>query len=264
MLSTLDLQHTCGLVMGWAQEAGAMALEAFGRDFRPRRKPDASPVTDVDEAIEAWLIERIIAHFPDHGIVGEESPRRVGSGRWTWVIDPLDGTRNFAQGVPLFCVAIALMDGGVPVIGIIHNPVSGTTYHGCTGGGAFSGDRAVHVAAEWTRDSLIAIAVGRNQRWSPTSLSELFALGILRNTGSTSQHLAWVAAGGLTVACARNAKLWDVAPGAVLVVEAGGVLTGLNGAPLFPIEVDTYAGGSMPFIAAAPSTHADVLAILAS
>ncbi len=219
-----------------AVEAGELLLDAYGR-VEAREKRPGDLVTDADLGSQRLIAERILDVFPDHTILAEEEGLVADPSRsWRWVVDPLDGTINFAHGFPFWAVSIALEHEGRLVVGVVHNPLAGATYGASLGRGAsFNGKAASVSAADRLRDSLIATAlpvdfqadVGRQM-----GLFRRFSTGThsVRRTGSSALNLALVAAGGLEVCYATFMNSWDAAAGVVLVREAGGMVTDLHGA----------------------------------
>ncbi|MBI4575244.1 MAG: inositol monophosphatase, partial [Planctomycetes bacterium] len=134
-----ELREYQGFAEGLAREAGGLLLEMADRGYRLKARRNL--VTEADTASERLIAARIRAAWPDHGLLGEEGTRHPGGGRWTWVVDPLDGTTNFLNGLPLFAVSIALLEEGVPVVGAVFVPwpraSRGRVLHARKGGGAW-------------------------------------------------------------------------------------------------------------------------------
>lgn len=230
-----------------AEEAGRLLLERFGRlsageiDRQGRR--DVSTVADRES--EDLIVRRLRARFPEHAVLGEEaskSGRSTGGGAGggagavpTWVVDPLDGTVNFIQGIPLFSVSIGLVEGGRPVLGVVHAPALGQTFWGAPGSGAFEGARPLAVSATpFLEESIVATGLGYRRNELPdTNLDNVAALGMrvrdLRRMGSAALDLAYVASGRLDAYWELHLEPWDVAAGAALVRAAGGRVTDLRG-----------------------------------
>lgn len=224
-------------------------------------KPDRTVVTEVDLAVQRQVFDSLASEFPDHALVGEEdesaarlSTRLPG---YAWVVDPIDGTRNYAVGFPCFATSIALLEDGSPVVGVVAEHVSGQLFSARLGGGVTLDGRPVRVSeGEGFRKKLIGI---------PTSMdvvTQRVVAGwfrrdnlILRNTGSAAYHLALVASGALNAAYGYQCKIWDIAAGALLVFEAGGRMTALDGAALFPWHPGDAPDRNLPSLAAAPRLH---------
>jgi myo-inositol-1(or 4)-monophosphatase len=218
-----------------ATEAGRLLLDAYGK-VAAREKGPGDLVTDADLASQRLIAERLVRAFPDHTLLAEEEGVGPDPSRpWCWIVDPLDGTINFAHGFPFWAVSIALQHAGELVVGVVHNPLSGDTYGASLGRGTTLNGKPVRVSgADRLRASLIVTSL-------PTDISadadlqmayfRKFSIGThsVRRTGSSALNLAIVAAGGFEVCYATAMNSWDAAAGVVLVREAGGVVTDLSG-----------------------------------
>jgi myo-inositol-1(or 4)-monophosphatase len=216
-----------------ADHARHLAAEA-GRLLRDRQRgprtvtyKDAlrrDPVTDADTAAEAYLRAAIQARFPDHAILGEEGDAsEIGAGDWLWVLDPLDGTANYAAGLPIFAVSVGVLHAGVPVAGAIAVPAWGTVYHAHQGGGTFENEMPAHAYPR--ADLARAEPVGLFAGWRLAFVAQRRLRrhhGEPRALGSIAAEIGLVAGGALQYAVYAGPKLWDVAAGVVLVTEAGG------------------------------------------
>ncbi|MEZ5977169.1 MAG: inositol monophosphatase family protein [Planctomycetota bacterium] len=217
---------------GWAREAGELLLERFGRLESGEIRTKSSRrdlVTTVDVASERLVVSRIRAAFPDHAIEAEEEVAETG--RDVWFVDPLDGTVNFVHGLPFFCVSIALHRDGVPTVAAIHAPRLGETFVAALGAGAFLGDApiAVSTTAELA-DAVLATGFPYRRGELPNgnlgNFARLFPLVRgLRRMGSAALDLAYCAAGRLDAFWELHLAPHDVAAGALLVREVGGVVT---------------------------------------
>jgi myo-inositol-1(or 4)-monophosphatase len=218
-----------------AAEAGSLLRNAYGR-VAVREKGPADLVTEADVASQRLLTELLLDAFPDHTLLAEEEGVVPAEGNpWRWLIDPLDGTINFAHGIPPWCVSIALEHRGELVVGVVHQPLNGTTHAAARELGAFVNGEPVRVSSVQTlRDSLISTGMPTDfaadadrqmaymRRFSTRTHS-------VRRTGSSAWNLAMVASGGFDVCYATAMHPWDSAAGVVLVREAGGTVTGLSG-----------------------------------
>jgi myo-inositol-1(or 4)-monophosphatase len=222
---------------GLAAEAGRLLRDAYGR-VEAREKGPGDLVTEADLASQRLIAERIRRDFPEHTLLAEEEGQLADPTRpWRWIVDPLDGTINFAHGFSFWSVSIALEHAGALVVGVVHNPMTGDMYSAALGGGATLNGRPLAVSAtDRLSAALISTAL-------PTDLSasadlqmaymRRFSMGThsVRRTGSSALNLAIVAAGGFDVCYATAMNPWDAAAGVVLVREAGGTVTGLSGSP---------------------------------
>ena len=222
-----------------AQEAGVKAMQAFRStlvlEFKGKKKD--SPVTALDRDVETFLRTELRKAFPGHGLLGEEHADDIAAdASFVWVIDPIDGTMNFASGLPLFGISIGLLHDGAPVAGCIWVPVGPTlgpgVYHTHAGGGAWFDDQPVRVSkAEDERGQIMALPGGylrafRFRRPGRDVPRPARALPDPRTTGSCTAELVLIASGALRAGVFIKPSIWDVAAGALIVREAGGsVLT---------------------------------------
>jgi myo-inositol-1(or 4)-monophosphatase len=226
-----------------AIEAGGVLRDAYGR-VTAREKGPGDLVTEADFASQALIAARIAETYPDHTLLAEEEGESVDPARpWRWIVDPLDGTINFAHGFPFWCVSIALEHEGRLVVGVVHEPLGGVTYAASEGNGATRDGRplAVSPAAKLSQ-CLIATALPVNLGRDPDremAYMRRFSIGThsLRRTGSSALNLSLVAAGACDICYSTSMNSWDAAAGVVLVREAGGMVTDLSGGPY-----DVYGG----------------------
>jgi myo-inositol-1(or 4)-monophosphatase len=226
-----------------AVEAGALLRAAYGQ-VEAREKGPGDLVTDADFASQALIAKGLASAFPSHTLLAEEAGAVPDPSKpWRWVVDPLDGTINFAHGFPFWCVSIALEHEGQLVVGVIHNPLSQETYSAGLGRGATRNGHPIAVSpVERLSASLISTALPIDFASDSDRLMAYmrrFSTGThsVRRTGSSALNLALVAAGGFEVCYATSMNPWDAAAGVLLVREAGGVVSGLAGEPY-----DLYAG----------------------
>ncbi|MFN7975419.1 MAG: inositol monophosphatase [Acidobacteriota bacterium] len=212
-----------------ARQAARVALAHARRpgqsSVRVTRKEDHTIVTRADRAIERIFVREIREAFPDHGILGEEGARRGGSGRHLWALDPIDGTSAYSRGIPLYTISIALLEDGVPRMGVVHFPALRETYSAERGEGACEGARRLRKIPSplpFGVETLLLLPSNAHRRY----LIELAGKG--RSLGSTAGHIAYVARGTAEAALCRG-SLWDIAAAAVSLEEAGGALSYLSG-----------------------------------
>lgn len=219
-----------------AQQAGALLLDEFEKPRQHEYKSGADIVTAADRRSETFIVERLRTFFPQHAIVAEESGRREANSDYCWYVDPLDGTTNFAHRYPVFCVSLALAAGDEILVGVVHDPVRGETFHGARGEGAWLNQKRIQVSpTERLAESLLATGFPTRKRHESLNILyyqrfTLLSHGV-RRAGSAALDLC-------SVACARydgfwefDLKPWDVAAGLLLVREAGGVVTDFSGIP---------------------------------
>lgn len=228
-------------VIAAAHEAGRVIQGVREAGFEVLSKGDAGPVTEADHRADALLRERLLGLRPA-GWLSEEtadSPERL-SRNVLWVVDPLDGTKEFIKGLPEYTVAIALVERGEPVLSVVHNPVTGDTFAAERGGGATLNDVAIRVAEG--RTCLASRSEMKRGEFEPFTDWDLTPIG------SIEYKLALVAAGRAAMTLSRGPKHeWDVCAGALLVTEAGGLATDVFGDPLrynqsFPKTKGVLAG----------------------
>jgi myo-inositol-1(or 4)-monophosphatase len=222
-----------------AAEAGALLRDSYGR-VPAREKGPADLVTEADFASQRLIARLLNEEFSGHTLLAEEE----GAGAetdydapWRWIVDPLDGTINFAHGFPFWAVSIALEHAGRLVVGVVLNPLSGETYSASVGRGATRDGRPIRVSSvDRLGDSLIATALPTDfaaDADRQTAYMRRFSTRThsLRRTGSSALNLAILAAGGCEVCYATAMNPWDAAAGVVLVREAGGTVTRFDGGP---------------------------------
>lgn len=221
-----------------ARAAEKVLMEQRGRVRVEYKADHRDLVTAADREAEAAVIDVLHGAFPEHGILGEESdeiPTRDGH---RWLVDPLDGTTNYAQGLPLFATSIGLEKDGQLLVGVIHAPVLKETYTAVRGYGALCNGRPIHVSATDTLQQSLLVTgfahdMGGGRRKNVARMDKLIreTRGV-RMLGSAAINLAFVAAGLLEAYWAPNNEAWDVAGGALIVAEAGGKVTDMAGGPL--------------------------------
>jgi myo-inositol-1(or 4)-monophosphatase len=185
------------------------------------------------------------------------------SGR-NWVIDPIDGTNNFISGLGMFCVCIGLLDAGMPVLGIVYDVTRDQLYCAAQDEGAWLGTQRLRVLETPVGDSTMLMLTsnllekaGRCPQWAVRWIGQ--TNWKIRMIGTAALEAVQVAAGVAHAAVTVNGKLWDIAASAAIVLEAGGIVTDLKGQPIFPFDLNRYSGAKVPFLAAAPRAHPELL-----
>jgi myo-inositol-1(or 4)-monophosphatase len=221
-----------------AQRAGRSLKRDLGEveNLQVSLKGPRNFVTAADRRAEEIVREELAKARPDYGFLGEEGGVREGKDKsHRWIVDPLDGTTNFLHGIPHFAVSIALERGGVIVAGLVYNPANDDIFIAERGKGAYLNDKRIRVAArEHMADAVVACGLphyGRGDltlaRYEIAAAQQHFAG--LRRYGAAALDLAWIAAGRLDAYWERDLAPWDMAAGAILVREAGGFVSDLNG-----------------------------------
>jgi myo-inositol-1(or 4)-monophosphatase len=225
-----------------AREAGALLRDGLGQGLSIQEKGTAVDwVTQFDEQAEALIVSRLQTAFPDHGLVAEEGSRANGDSPLTWYIDPLDGTNNFAHGLPVFCVSLALFEGNRPLVGIIYDPMRDECFSGASGLGATltTADRTTPLQVSGATQlvhSLLATGFPYDRHTTKIDNVEpllrfLKRVQGIRRAGSAALDMAYVAAGRLDGYWEYKLNSWDIAAGVLLVQEAGGQVTLIDGTP---------------------------------
>lgn len=235
--ATEDLAHWADIAIAVAREAGELLLDVQGR-ASVDRKGEYDLVTAADLAAEALCRERLLAAFPGSGYVGEEGARHDLDAEWRWVVDPLDGTNNYANGIPMFCVSIALVREGETQVGVVHAPRFAETFVAIRGGGATCNGEPIRVSGK-TRlaDAIVGTGFPYDKKTNPQNNLDHFATIVphvrgIRRMGSAAIDLCWVAMGRLDGFWELRLNAWDVAAGALAVTEAGGLVTDFSGGPI--------------------------------
>jgi len=220
-----------------AREAGALLRERIDDRHTVQYKGEINLVTEADHLSEALIVERIRGSFPDHGILAEESPETANGSGFRWIIDPLDGTTNYAHGYPVFCVSLALEAEGTIRLGAVYNPMLDELFTAEKGAGALLNGRRLKVSrtAELSR-SLLATGFPYDLREDRNNNIHYFDAMVLntqavRRAGSAALDLAYLAAGRFDGFWELKLMPWDMAAGWLLVEEAGGLVTDLHSAP---------------------------------
>lgn len=222
-----------------ARGAGRILIDGFHKVKSWRSKDGKGDVvTEIDEESERYIIDRIRREFPNDRILSEESGLSGSGGdERVWIVDPLDGTRNYVMGVPFFCVSIGVTRGGSPIVGAIYDPVHNEMFFAARGGGAFLNGERIEVSHEETLDdSVISVSwVKRraDRRRFVTYIEELSRdTSFFRRFGSAALVTAYVACGRVHAYVQGGLNPWDVAAGILIVEEAGGVVTDFAGKPI--------------------------------
>lgn len=234
-----------------ARGAGEILLRCAREGVVVERKGAVDLVTRADRASEAFLVDGIRRRFPAHGILAEEGGGGEGApDAPLWIVDPLDGTTNFAHGLPLWSVSIGVMHRGDIVAGVVHDPNRGECFRAVRGEGASLDGRRLRVSPEESLgDALLVTGFPYDVRTSAVDNLDHFVgfmkrCRAVRRLGSAALDMAWVAAGRFDGFWELKLHPWDVAAGALLVREAGGVVTGFGGEPWDPFGSETLAGNA--------------------
>ena len=233
-----------------AREAGALLAELFTTELEITYKRPSDLVTIADRRSEALIVEPLRRHFPDHAIVGEEGGNYSAPAEYCWFVDPLDGTTNYAHGFPIYAVTLGLAHRGEVIAGVVYDPTRQEMYTAERGAGAFLNDRRLHVSAiEGLGQSLVATGFppfATNHDLNIRFYTRFTQLthGI-RRAGSAALDLCYVAAGRFEGFWELKLNPWDKAAGSLMVTEAGGRMSDIQGRPYNVLGDDIFASNGL-------------------
>jgi histidinol phosphatase-like enzyme (inositol monophosphatase family) len=242
-----------------ARMAGELTLGWFDRPgLAVAQKSDGTPVTEADRAAERLIREHLGDHHGHDAIIGEEEADLAGTSGRTWVIDPIDGTAAFTRGVPLYSNLVAILDEHGPLLGVINLPALGTTVYAGRGLGCFRDGRPVHVSNRHEPDDVV-LSTSSYSWWPEPALLGVKRAGYQLRTWGDGYGYAMVAIGAIEAMVDPEVSLWDIAPMPVILGEAGGRVTTLQGdePPLTP-------GAQASCVATNGLVHDDVVLALAA
>jgi len=280
-----------------AEQAGAIQRERYERVGEIAYKSAKDVVTEVDHLSEALILSAIRERYPGDGILAEESGEHPGRGRGrlapgqagrvgdrdavdrsaddaravepaepdarslahgrTWIVDPLDGTVNYANGLPLFCVSVALAVDGRPAVGAVHDPMRGETFWATSDGPAMLGDRVVRASSKDRLSDLVLQLALSGRAATSRSHAVRRAVRVTRNIGSSALAFTYVAAGRFDAAIqTAGMSSWDIAAAGLIAERAGAVVTDADGGPWFDVSRAPRTSGCL---AAPPAHHAELL-----
>jgi len=242
-----------------AKKGGEVTLRYFETSVAREVKADRSFVTAADKEAEAAIIATIQKHFPSHGFLAEEGGASNHASEFMWVIDPLDGTANFVNGLPLFSTSIALLRNGVPVVAVVYHALGDTVYAAEKGKGSTWKGTASRVSNGGPEHAMITFEPGKKEK---ERLNQLFSnaerfIKSKRYIGSCALALGSLARGGIEGVFVLGLDKWDYAAGVLLVEEAGGKLTDFEGKPW-------VFGSSNDFVASNGVVHDALLRLAAA
>jgi len=245
-----------------ARQAGRILSDSYGKDHQVNFKGTIDLVTEVDQASETFLIGEVTRLFPGHSFLAEESGASAGQTENLWIIDPLDGTVNYAHGVPFFCVSIAYSYRGEVKLGVVYDPVRDELFAAERGQGARLNGNPLQASSptELIKSLLVTgfaydIAHADQDNLDNFVKFSKLSQGV-RRLGSAALDLCYVAAGRLDGYWELSIKAWDIAAGALIAEEAGATVTKANGEP-------AYLRPPLSVLAAGPVIHAKILEQLA-
>jgi myo-inositol-1(or 4)-monophosphatase len=251
-----------------ARLAGRHAMDQIN-DIKATIKNSSELVTAADVRCQQIIVNQVKANYPNHGFIAEEGEAGrlfkqppVGDDQFWWVIDPIDGTNNFAHGLLAFGVSIAVMHWGEPVVGVIYDPATDSMYTAVKDGQAKVNDRKISAGDQ---DMNLLTSVGIDSHYDdgvPGWTCEIMQRSRFRNLGTSALQLAYVAKGGLVGTIINTPKLWDIAAGAIIVEAAGGLITDYQGNNIFPLDLNNYQGQKLPTVAANKKVHPQIISLI--
>jgi myo-inositol-1(or 4)-monophosphatase len=247
-----NLRSYLGTAINAAKIAGRIQIENLGTDLGVQTKSsDSDLVTRVDAACEAIIRQTILDAHPDHAVLGEEEGAQ-GSSRYQWIVDPLDGTVNYAHGFPFFCVSIGFEIDGVRQVGVVFDPTRDELFSATRGGGAYLNDKRIQVSHQPSLTGRAMLATGFPYDSASALISvEVFkrflALGLpVRRPGAAALDLCFVACGRIDGFFEYKLNAWDCAAGILIIEEAGGRVTNFGGGTyLYPDKKIVASNGHL-------------------
>lgn len=243
-------------------EAGRVIKQGFNSIQRVEWKDDIDPVTESDREAERVIRETILAHFPDHAILGEEGGDNNSTSNVRWIVDPIDGTANFTRRIPLVAVTIGVEIDGELVVGIVNNPIMDEEFYAAKDMGAFlNGERIFVSELASLKKAYIAFGLRREPQLREPLMeaaNKLYGeVRTIRRIGCAALSLAYIACGRIDGLSEIGLMPWDMAGGALILREAGGELANLDGSP-FDLNEPTVLAGSPQFLEYLVSVFKDV------
>jgi myo-inositol-1(or 4)-monophosphatase len=258
----INLEHALEFAILTARAAGDVLRGYWQRGVTAEYKGEINLITEADRASEKLILDRIRAAYPDHAILAEESGANQRSSPYTWIVDPLDGTTNFAHGYPVFAVTIALQIDAAIELGVTYDPTRNELFTARRGHGAYLNDHPIHVSTTPVLDrALLITGFPYDRRTNPHNNLREFSAFLLKSQavlrgGSAALDLAYVACGRIDGFWEFRLSAWDNATGVLLVNEAGGYVTQPAGEPLHSWTHDIVASNGL--------IHAEMLKALQS
>jgi len=243
-----------------AVEAGELLRGFFRSDIHMEYKGVADIVTTADTTSERFIVERVTSLVPDAAVLAEEGGGTIHQEGLTWIIDPLDGTTNFAHGFPWFSVSIALVKGVIPQVGVIYHPITRELFTAIRGNGALCNGKPIHSShVKLLRHGLLTTGFyyfkGEELKRQIDVFEQVHqAVQTVRRPGSAAMDLAYVAGGFFDAFWEKGLSPWDIAAGILLVEEAGGTVTDYAGTPATVVSKEIAASNGQ--------LHDELLALL--
>ncbi len=234
----MDTTQWMDVARSAAREAGDVLVAQLDQERTIEHKGEIDLVTDMDHWAESLILERLRAACPDHDIVSEESEIEMIGSAFRWIIDPLDGTTNYAHRFPVFCVSIGLQHEGQMLLGCVYDPTRQELFSAVRGGGAFLNDVPIHTStATSLNTSLLATGFPYDRRDHADAYLDLFKAFMvrtqaIRRCGAAALDLCYVACGRVDGFWELKLQPWDIAAGSIIIEEAGGQISNFSGEPV--------------------------------
>lgn len=263
-----ELKNMTSIAIDAAKIAGKRALAEI-TSAHASIKNGNEIVTQMDPLCQQLIIDHIMKSYPEHGILAEEGENgaiykqspKCDSDVW-WVIDPIDGTNNYAHQILSFTVSIAVMKDGLPIVGVIYYPATDITFATYKDSKTLVGGKIATVSDEEVGEYA---HISIDSHWPngiPANVKSLMEKVKFRNFGTTALHLAYLANGSLIACLTNTTKLWDIAAGALLIQNAGGKVGDWDGKPIFPVNITDYKRDEYKLFAANQVAYDQILNII--
>lgn len=252
----MDWERELQVARSAAMHAGDLAVGYQSQELKPEIKPDLSPVTVADQACERLIASEILAAFPQDGILGEEGASKESRNGRKWIVDPIDGTRDFVRGLPYWAVLIGLEVDGKVVVAVTHMAAMKKMYHAVKGGGAFCNDRPISIAGIDSPSNALACVNGLNNvtefPWASRLLPWMDQFWAVRSLGGCMDAMM-LASGHADLWLEAHAKAWDLAGINLILEEAGASVRNFDGAN------SIYGGNAIAYVPALENAVKDLL-----
>jgi myo-inositol-1(or 4)-monophosphatase len=268
MTAINEYEQFLSLACDLARRGGELAKSLVGKTAASR-KADKSVVTEADKKVQDLIVGELAVKYPDHGLIAEEETpltagRPGGDAEYVWSIDPIDGTRNYASGIHVYCCSIALLRNGQPVVGAIYEPNFNWLFSAAAGRPATLNGEVISVRRErFSKETVLAFAISTYAH-RPACLHKLMDDCVVRNAGTVALHLGMVASGKMDATINCSGKLWDIAAGALIARQAGADIRLLNeqfqfeDRPLWPMNLADYHNEAIPIAVGNSDLMADL------
>jgi len=268
MIDHKDLSAMLETAIVAARLAGQRATEQIN-STKVSVKNNNELVTQADALCQDIIVNTIKQKYPDHGFIAEEgsegkifkqSPR--SEPKLWWVIDPIDGTNNFAHSMPIFTVSIAVMLDGFPIVGVVFEPATDQMFTAVKDGPVQLNTRHITASTDGM-DQFSSIGLDSHFHEDvPNWARQVMMRTRYRNLGTTALHLAYVANGAFAAAIVNSPKLWDISAGALIASRAGAITSNWKGREIFPVDLDNYTGEHIECLAANKKIHPEIIQLI--